>query len=152
MTFRNFRFFKIFRKIFFIEKIKVFGKFSLFIFLSYLMYYLSKYHRGTPTVPSVGAVNVPADNPKNTKIHIFEDFLGHFSLIIYIRFSLKYVDPKSSIQKFHRKFELFSKIFQFFIFCHVSSPISESFIAQLLLHPRARQKSLFFLQVLGKSI
>ena len=114
MTFRNFRFFKIFRKIFFIEKIKVFGKFSLFMFLSYLMYYLSKYHRGTPTVPPVGAVNVPADNPKNMKIHIFEDFLGHFSLIIYIRFSLKYVDPKSSIQKCHRKFELFSKILYFY--------------------------------------
>ena len=108
------------------------------------MYNLSEWHRGTPTVPPVGAVNVPAENPKNKKIHIFEDFLGHFSLIIYIRFSLKYVDPKSSIQKFHRKFELFSKIFQFFIFCHVSSPISESFIAQLLLHRALDQKVNFF--------
>ena len=107
------------------------------------MYNLSEWHRGTPTIPPVGAVNVPAENPKIQKIHIFEDLLGHFSLIIYIRFSLKYVDPKSSIQKFHRKFELFSKIFQFFIFCHVSSPISESFIAQLLLH-RALDQNVYF--------
>ena len=94
---------KIFRKIFFIEKIKVFGKISLFIFLSYLVYNLSEWHRGTPTVPPVDTVNVPPKIRKIQKIHVFEDSWGHFFLINYIGFSLKYVDPKSSIQNFHRK-------------------------------------------------
>ena len=101
---------------FFIEKINVFRFFLLFIFLSYLMYYLIKWHRGTPTVPPVGAVNVPAENPKIQKIHIFEDFWGHFFLINHIGFSLKYVIPKSSTDFFHRKQNVFRKIFIFYVF------------------------------------
>ena len=116
------------------RKIIVFGKVSLFIFVSYLMYYLIEWHRGTPTVPPVGAVNVPDENPKIQKIHIFEDFLEHFFLIKHIGFSLKYVIPKSSTDFFSSKTKSFSKNFHFFIFYHISSPISESFIAQLLQH------------------
>ena len=41
LTFWNFRFFKIFRKIFFIEFFLNIRKFSVFIFVSYLMYNLS---------------------------------------------------------------------------------------------------------------
>ena len=103
VTFWNFRFFKIFRKIFFIEKINVFGKCLLFIFLSCLMYNLSEWYRQTPTVPPVGTVNVPAENQKIQKIHIFEDFWGHFFLINHIGFSSKYVNPKSSIDFFLSK-------------------------------------------------
>ena len=98
------------------------------------MYTISEWHRGTPTIPPVGAINVPAENPKIQKIHVFEDFWGHFFLINYIGFSLKYVDPKSSIQFFHRKFKLFSNFFHFSFFSYISSPISENFIAQLLLY------------------
>ena len=140
MTFWNFRFFKIFRKIFVIEKIKVFGKILLFIFLSYLMYNLSEWHRGTPTVPPVGGVNAPPKIRKIQKIHVF----GHFFLINYIGFSLKCVRPKSSTGFFIEKIERFSKIFNFPFFSYISSPISESFIAQLLLY-RALDKKLFFL-------
>ena len=44
------------------------------------MYNLSEWHRGTPTVPPVGAVNVPAENTKKiNKFHIFEDFPSFFS-------------------------------------------------------------------------
>ena len=80
VTFWNFRFFKIFRKIFFIEKIKVYGKCLLFIFLSYLMHNFSAWHRATPTVPPVGAVNVPPKTRKIQKIHVFEGFWVTFSL------------------------------------------------------------------------
>ena len=92
--FENFEFFKKNRKSDFL-KFSIFQNLSKNIFhgknkqffvkllLSYLMYNLSEWHRGTPTVPPVGAVNVPAENQK---IHIFEDFLGHFFLINYIGF------------------------------------------------------------------
>ena len=96
------------------------------------MYYLIKWHHGTPTVPPVGAVNVPAENPKIQKIHIFEDSWEHFFLINHIGFSLKYVIPKSSTDFFHRKQKVVQKN-HFSFFNHISSPIPESFIAQLLL-------------------
>ena len=80
------------------------------------MYYLIKWHRGTPTVPPVGAVNVPAENPKIQKIHIFEDFSEHFFLINHIGFSLKYVIPKSSTDFFSSKKKVFDKIFHFSFF------------------------------------
>ena len=105
------------------------------------MYNLSEWHRGTPTVPPVGAVNVPAENQKIQKIHIFEDFLGHFFLINYIGFSLKYVKPKSSTDFFHRKNRTFPEIFHFSFFGYISSPTSESFIAPLLLQPTLPQIS-----------
>ena len=108
------------------------------------MYYLIEWHRGTPTVPPVGAVNVPAENPKIQKIHIFEDFWGHFFLINHIGFSLKYVIPKSSTDFFSSKTKSFSNVFHFLCFYHISSPISESFIAQLLLHRALDQKYRFF--------
>ena len=111
-------------KIFFHRKNKSFRKFFYFLFfLSYVMYYLIKWHRGTPTVPPVGAVNVPAENPKIQKIHIFEDFWEHFFLINHIGFSLKYVIPKSSTDFFHRKQKVFSKkiIFYVFIIFHPQS-------------------------------
>ena len=101
---------------------------KLFVFLSYLMYYLIKWHRGTPTVPPVGAVNVPTENPKIQKIHIFEDFWGHFFLINHIGFSSKYVFPKSSTDIFIEKIELFSN---FFIFHFVS-----------IFHPQSLKVSL----------
>ena len=119
------------------------------MFLSYLMYYLSKWHRGTPTVPPVGAVNVPAENPKIQKIHIFEDFWEHFFLINHIGFSLKYVIPKSSTDFFSSKTKSFSKKTHFLCFYHISSPISESFIAQLLLHRALDKKTFFFLTISG---
>ena len=90
--------------------------FYFLFFKSYLMYNLSEWHRGTPTVPPVGAVNVPAENPKIQKIHIFEDFWGHFFLINHIGFSLKYVISKSSTDFFHRKNNFFWKIFIFYYF------------------------------------
>ena len=108
------------------------------------MYYLIEWHRGTPTVPPVGAVNVPAENPKIQKIHIFEDFWGHFFLINHIGFSLKYVIPKSSTDFFSSKTKSFSKKNHFLCFYHISSPISESFIAQLLLHRALNQKLYFW--------
>ena len=116
VTFWNFRFFKIFRKYFPSKKIKVFGKVLRFIFVSYLMYYLIEWYRGTPTVPPVGAVNVPAENPKIQKIHIFEDFWGHFFLINHIGFSLKYVVPKSSTDFFSSKTKSVSKKIMFYVF------------------------------------
>ena len=116
------------------------------------MYYLIKWHRGTPTVPPVGAVNVPAENPKIQKIHIFEDFWGHFFLINHIGFSLKYVIPKSSTDFFSSKTKSFSTKKHFLCFYHISSPISESFIAQLLLHRALDQKYLFFFTFLAKSL
>ena len=121
--------------------------FYFLFFVSYLMYYLIKWHRGTPTVPPVGAVNVPAENPKIQKIHIFEDFLEHFFLINHIGFSLKYVIPKSSTDFFSSKTKSFSEIFQFLCFYHISSPISESFIAQLLLHRALDKKVIIFLLI-----
>ena len=84
-------------------KNQIFRKKFIVIFLSYLMYYLIKWHRGTPTVPPVGAVNDPAENPKIQKIHIFEDFWEHFFLINHIGFSLKHVIPKSSTDFFSSK-------------------------------------------------
>ena len=50
------------------------------------MYNLSEWHRGTRTVPPVGAVNVPPENPKNQENSCFWSFLGHFFLINYIGF------------------------------------------------------------------
>ena len=123
---------------------------TLYFLLSYVMYYLIKWHRGTPTVPPVGAVNVPAENQKIQKIHIFEDFWGHFFLINHIGFSLKYVIPKSSTDFFSSKTKSFSKFLHFLCFYHISSPISESFIAQLLLHRALDQKDVFFLHIFGK--
>ena len=113
-------------------------------FLSYLMYNLSKWYRGTPTVPPMGAINVPAENPKIQKIHVFEDFGGHFFLINHIGFSLKYVCPKSSTDFVIEKIELFPIFFHFSFFSYISSPISESFIAQLLLHRALDKKRFFF--------
>ena len=82
---KNFLKFSIFQNLsknIFHRKNKQFSDFFLlFIFLSYLMYNLSEWHRGTPTVPPVGTLNVPTENPKIQKIHIFEDFWGHFFLI-----------------------------------------------------------------------
>ena len=114
--FEIFDFSKSFEKCFSAKKINVFGKVLLFIFVSYLMYYLIEWHRGTPTVPPVGAVNVPAENPKIQKIHIFEDFWGHFFLINHIGFSLKYVIPKSSTDFFSSKTKSFSKKYIFYVF------------------------------------
>ena len=51
---------------------------------------------------------------------------------------------KNVIAKNFEKIELFLNFFQFFIFFHISSPISESFIAQLLLHRALDQKDAFF--------
>ena len=110
------------------------------------MYYLIEWHRGTPTVPPVGAVNVPAENPKIQKIHIFEDFWEHFFLINHIGFSLKYVIPKSSTDFFSSKTKSFSNFLHFLCFYHISSPISESFIAQLLLHRTLDKMHYFFPQ------
>ena len=39
------------------------------MFLSYLMSNLNEWHRATPTVPPVGAVNVPPKIRKIQKIH-----------------------------------------------------------------------------------
>ena len=118
--FEIFDFSKSFEKKISSKKINIFGVFLLFMFLSYLMYYLIKWHRETPTVPPVGAVNVPAENPKIQKIHIFEDFWGHFFLINHIGFSLKYVIPKSSTDFFSSKKKFSTKffIFSFFIISH----------------------------------
>ena len=98
------------------RKNKSFRIFLLFIFLSYLMYYLIQWHRGTRSVPPVGAVNDPAENHKIQKIHIFEDFWRHFFLINHIGFSLKYVIPKSSTDFFHRKQKVFRKFSMFYLF------------------------------------
>ena len=107
------------------------------------MYYLIKWHRGTPTVPPVGAVNVPAENPKIQKIHIFEDFWEHFFLINHIGFSLKYVIPKSSTDFFHRKNELF-RIFSIFIFLSYLMPNPCKWHHVTPSRPPVRQKSSFF--------
>ena len=85
----------------------------------------------------------PAENPENPENACFWRFLGHFFLINYIGFSLKYVNPKSSTDFFHRKNRTFPEIFHFSFFSYISSPISESFIAQLLLH-RALDKNYIF--------
>ena len=107
------------------------------------MYYLIKWHRGTPTVPPVGAVNVPAENPKIQIIPIFEDFREHFHYKSY-RIFIKICDSK----KFNRFFFIENKKFfeknHFLCFYHISSPISESFIAQLLLHRALNQKLYFW--------
>ena len=87
--------------------------------------------------------------PKIQKIHIFEDFWGHVFLINHIGFSLKYVVPKSSTDFFHRKQNVFRKKNHFLCFYHISSPMSESFIAQLLLH-RALDQNGVFLTFLAK--
>ena len=92
------------------------------------MYNLSEWHRGTPTVPPVGVVNVPAENPKIQKIHIFEDFWGHFFLINHIGFSSKYVIPKSSTDIFIEKSNFFRK---FSIFCFL-----------VMFHPQSLKVSL----------
>ena len=119
-------------------------------FKSYLMYNLSEWHRGTPTVPPVGAVNVPPKIRKIQKMHVFEDFLGHFFLINYIGFSLKYVKPKSSTDFFHRKNRTFPESFHFSCFSYISSPTSESFIAPLLLQPALTQILKKILNFFGK--
>ena len=121
VTFWNFRVFKIFWNFIFIEKITFSEIFQFFIILSYLMYNLSEWHRGTPTVPPVGAVNAPLIIWKIKKNHIFEDFWELFFLIHYIGFSLKYENPKSSTEFFHRKNHFFRKfsVFYYFIVSHV---------------------------------
>ena len=92
-------------------------------FLSYLMYNLSEWHRGTPTVPPVDTVNVPPKIRKIQKIRVFEDFWGNFFLINYIGFSLKYVCPKSSTDFSIEKIELVHKflIFHFLVIFHPQS-------------------------------
>ena len=120
-----------------------------FMFLSYLMTNPCKWYRATPSVPPVGAVNIPAENPKIQKIHIFEDFWEHFFLINHIGFSLKYVITKSSTDFFSSKTKSFSKNLHFLCFYHISSPISESFIAQLLLPCALNKKVFFFFTISG---
>ena len=124
--------------------------FYFLFFVSYLMYYLIKWHRGTPTVPPVGAVNVPAENPKIQKIHIFEDFWEHFFLINHIGFSLKYVIPKSSTVFFPSKTKSFSKKnhFLFFIIFH---PQSLKVSLRNSFYTARQTKQVFFSHYLGKS-
>ena len=112
------------------------------------MYYLIEWHRETPTVPPVGAVNVPPKIWKIKKIHIFEDFWELFFLIKYIGFSLKYENPKSPTDFCHRK-NIFQKKKLIFFFWYVSSPTSENFIAPLLLYNALDQKRSFFVYSYG---
>ena len=63
-----FRFFQIFRKNFFIEKFEFFLIFFfIFVFLSYLMPSLCKWHRATPPGLPVGAANATSKIRKITK-------------------------------------------------------------------------------------
>ena len=80
LTFGNFRFSEKFRENILLE-ISDFSKsfekyfhrknkrlrkmFIFYIFISYLMYNFSAWHRETPTVPPVGAVNAPPENQTN---------------------------------------------------------------------------------------
>ena len=81
VTFWIFRFFEIFRKLFFNRKNENFQFFLVFMFLSYLMCNLSEWHRGTPPVPPVGAVNVPPKIWKNMIFRVFLWFCVGFSMI-----------------------------------------------------------------------
>ena len=109
------------------------------------MYNLSEWHRGTPTVPPVGAVNVPPKIWKIQKIHVFDDFGGDVFLIKFTlyRIFIKICVSKKFNRFFHRKHRTFFEIFHFPFFSYISSPISESFIAQLLL-PRALDQKVYF--------
>ena len=92
----------------------------------------------------------PTENPENPENSCFWRFLGHFFLINYIGFSLKYVKPKSSTDFFHRKNRTFPEIFHFSFFGYISSPTSESFIAPLLLQPTLPQIRKKILNFFGK--
>ena len=74
--FEDFRFFQIFRKTFVIEKIEFFWFFFIFVFLSYLMPSLCKWHRATPCVPPVGAANASPNtrNFPNVAKSLYRDF------------------------------------------------------------------------------
>ena len=79
LLFEIFDFSKSFEKYFSSKKISFSENFWFYYFLSYFMYNLSQWHRETPTVPPVGAVNVPPKIRKILKIHVFEMFVCSFS-------------------------------------------------------------------------
>ena len=87
----------------------------------------------------------PRRKSKNPENSCFWRFLGALFPYKLYRIFIKICGSKKFNPKFSSKIELFSKIFHFLCFCHISSPISESFIAQLLLHRALSQKTLFFL-------
>ena len=72
--------FSIFDKKKFIEKMKISRHFYVFLFLPYLMYNFCEWHRATPTVRPVGAVNVSRKSEKSRNFINFPDFPSFFQL------------------------------------------------------------------------
>ena len=138
-----FWFFNIFRKILFIEKIKVFGKIWLFILLSYLMDYPQQVASRNSHCAACGRDKRPGRKPENPENSKFWRFLGALFPYKSYRIFIKICDSK----KFNRFFFIENKKFfektHFLLFNHISSPISENFITQLLRY-RALEKLVSF--------
>ena len=90
-----------------VEKNKNCLKCFYFLFLSYIMHNLSEWHRGTPTVPPVGAVNVPPTIRKILKIHVFDDCWMYFFPYTLYGIFIKICESK----KFDRFFCIEKKYF-----------------------------------------
>ena len=88
----------------------------------------------------------PAENSKNSQNSCFWRFLGALFHQKLYRIFIKIWESKKFNRFFHRKNRTFSENFHFSFFSYISSPISESFIAQLLLHRALTQKLFFFWQ------
>ena len=98
--FWNFRFFKIFRKIFFIEKIKVFGKFSLFIFFIVSHGLPQQVASRNSHCAACGRDKRPGRKPENPENSKFWRFLGALFPYKSYRIFIKICDSK----KFKRFF------------------------------------------------
>ncbi len=90
------------------------------------------------------------EKSKNHENSYFWRFWGALFPYKSYRIFIKICDSKKFNRFFLEKIERFSKIFDFLFFNYISSPISESFIAQLLLHRALDQKDGFFSHIFGK--
>ena len=101
------------------------------------MYNLIKWHRGTPTVPSVGAVNVPRKSEKSRKF-MFLKILGGGNFSLYIIQDFDDFRRKNTFSKYSKDFlQLTKNIFfiqnVFFDLVYLSS-VTESHLE----HPRVK--------------
>ena len=113
VTFWNFRFFKIFRKIFFIEKIKVFGNFSLFIFYRISCITSASGIAELPLCRPWARLTSPPKIRKSRKFTFLKIFGALFPYKSY-RIFIKICDSKKFNRFFHRKQKVFRKIFIFY--------------------------------------
>ena len=116
--FWNFEILKIFRKIFFIEKIKVFGKFSHFFIVSHGL--PQQVASRNSHCAACGRDKRPGRKPENPENSKFWRFLGALFPYKSYRIFIKICDSKKFNRFFSSKTKSFSKFFHFsfFFICH----------------------------------